>query len=201
MNFNLAEFSAAYGTFKQLPPSKGLEIAFSGHSNVGKSSLINSLFGRRSLARVSATPGKTATVNFYKLGDVSFVDLPGYGYAKVSKSEKERWRDLIGGYLGDDRREIGLIMQLVDFRHPPTKDDLVMIDYLIDCELPFIIVLTKADKLNKSERSAREAALPGELPCFDQLTVVPFSAVSGEGVEQLRKIVEEISSDFAKNRQ
>ena len=198
MNFANAEFRAAYGSFEQLPPSDGLEIAFSGRSNVGKSSLINRLFGRRSLARVSATPGKTATINFYSLENISLVDLPGYGYAKVSKSDKERWNRLIGGYLNDDERELGLIFQLVDFRHPPTKDDLDMINYLIDSETPFVVVLTKADKLNKSERKAREEALKDELPCYEDLTVVPFSAVTDEGVEKLREIILDVKSDREK---
>lgn len=195
MNFQNAEFKAAYGTFKQLPPPELTEIAFSGRSNVGKSSLINRLFGRRSLARVSATPGKTATINFYRLENINFVDLPGYGYAKVAKSEKERWSDLIGGYLADGRRDIGLVFQLVDMRHPPSKDDLQMIDYLVENELPFIIVLTKADKLNKSEREKRLEAFKTEIPYYDDITVVPFSAVTDEGVDRLREIVVEIASE------
>ena len=195
MNFAQAEFKAAYGTFKQLPPPETVEIAFSGRSNVGKSSLINRLFGRRSLARVSATPGKTATINFYRLENINFVDLPGYGYAKVSKSEKERWSDLIGGYLADGRRDIGLVFQLVDMRHPPTKDDLQMINYLVENELPFVVVLTKADKLNKTERNNRLEAFKSEIPYYDDITVVPFSAVTDEGVEELRKIVLEIAAE------
>lgn len=195
MNFAQAEFKAAYGTFKQLPPPETVEIAFSGRSNVGKSSLINRLFGRRSLARVSATPGKTATINFYRLENINFVDLPGYGYAKVSKSEKERWSDLIGGYLADGRRDIGLVFQLVDMRHPPTKDDLQMINYLVENELPFVVVLTKADKLNKTERKNRLEAFKTEIPYYDDITVVPFSAITDEGVEELRKIVLEIAAE------
>ena len=195
MNFQNAQFRAAYGTFKQLPSPENIEIAFSGRSNVGKSSLINRLFGRRSLARVSATPGKTATINFYRLENLNFVDLPGYGYAKVAKSEKERWSDLIGGYLADGRRDIGLVFQLVDMRHPPSKDDLQMIEYLVENELPFVIVLTKADKLNKSERAKRLEAFKTEIPYYDDITVVPFSAVTDEGVQTLREIVTEIAAD------
>ena len=195
MNFSLAEFKAAYGTFKQLPPSDRMEIAFSGRSNVGKSSLINRIFGRRSLARVSATPGKTATINFYCLENIHFVDLPGYGYAKVARSEKERWSDLIGGYLADERRDLALVFQLIDMRHPPTKDDLQMLNYLVENEIPFVVVLTKADKLNKTERHNRLEALKNELPYYDELSVVPFSAVTDEGVAELRGIVEELSSE------
>lgn len=195
MNFSNAEFKASYGQFKQIPPPERPEIAFSGRSNVGKSSLINRLFGRRSLARVSSQPGKTATINFYSLENLYFADLPGYGYAKVSKSEKDRWSELIGGYLDDGRRDIALVFQLIDMRHPPTKDDLQMIDYLVENELPFVVVLTKADKLNKTERANRLEALKSELPYYDEITVVPFSAVTDEGVEELREIVEEIASE------
>ncbi len=112
LNYNKAEFSAAYGKFSQIPASERIEIAFAGHSNVGKSTLINKLFNRKNLARVSSVPGKTATINFYGLENIYFVDLPGYGYAKVSKSEKDRWAGLIEGYLGSDR-DIRLVFMLV----------------------------------------------------------------------------------------
>ncbi len=193
MNFQNAKFKASYGTYKQIPRPEKPEIVFAGRSNVGKSSLINRLFGRKNLARVSSQPGKTATINFYELENLIFADLPGYGYAKVSKSEKGRWSELIGGYLGDGERDLALIFQLIDMRHPPTKDDLTMINYLVECELPFAVVLTKADKLNKTERANRLEALKTELPYYDQLTVVPFSAVTDEGVDRLREIVSEIS--------
>ena len=193
MNFSLAEFKASYGTFKQLPPPDKIEIAFSGRSNVGKSSLINRLFGRKNLARVSATPGKTATINFYSLGNINFVDLPGYGYAKVAKSEKERWNELIGGYLDDVSRDLALVFQLIDMRHPPSNNDIVMINYLVDSEIPFVVVLTKADKLNKTERANRLEAFKTEIPYYDQITAVPFSAVTDEGVERLREIIEDVA--------
>ena len=193
MNFSLAEFKASYGTFKQLPPPDKIEIAFSGRSNVGKSSLINRLFGRKNLARVSATPGKTATINFYSLGNINFVDLPGYGYAKVAKSEKERWNELIGGYLDDVSRDLALVFQLIDMRHPPSNDDIVMINYLVESEIPFVVVLTKADKLNKTERANRLEAFKTEIPYYDQITAVPFSAVTDEGVERLREIIEDVA--------
>ena len=194
MNFNKAEFFTSYGSFKQIPPSERTEIAFSGRSNVGKSSLINKIFNRKALARVSAVPGKTATINFYSLENVFFVDLPGYGYAKVAKSEKERWAGLIEGYLGDER-ELALVFQLVDFRHPPTADDILMINFLIDNGIPFVVVLTKADKLSKNQRAERRAALMNELPCAEDITVIEFSAQTGEGVEQIRAIIEEIAAD------
>lgn len=195
MNFSKAEFKAAYGSFSQIPKPERLEIAFAGRSNVGKSSLINKLFNRKNLARVSSVPGKTATINFYGLENVYFVDLPGYGYAKVAKSEKERWSGLIGGYLGDTERDLVLVLSLIDMRHPPTKDDLQMIEFLVANELPFVVVLTKSDKLNKTERTNRLEALKTELPYYEDITVIPFSAVTGEGVEDIRAIIEDVASE------
>lgn len=194
LNYNKAEFTASYGKFSQIPPPERIEIAFAGHSNVGKSTLINKLFNRRNLARVSSVPGKTSTINFYGLDNIFFVDLPGYGYAKVSKSEKERWSGLIGGYLDSDR-DIRLVFMLVDMRHAPTKDDVQMINYLIDTEMPFVLILTKADKLKRTEREKRMKAFRDEIPCFDDMHVVPFSSITFEGVEELREIVEEVVSD------
>ena len=194
LNYNKAEFVAAYGKFSQIPAPERKEIAFAGHSNVGKSTLINKLFNRKNLARVSSVPGKTATINFYGLEDIYFVDLPGYGYAKVAKSEKERWSGLIEGYLGSDR-DIRLVFMLVDMRHAPTKDDVDMINYLIDTETPFVIVLTKADKLKKTEREKRMEAFRGEIPCFDDIHVIPFSSMTFEGVDEIRQIVEDVTEE------
>lgn len=194
LNYNKAEFTAAYGKFSQIPAPERIEIAFAGHSNVGKSTLINKLFNRKNLARVSSVPGKTATINFYGLENIYFVDLPGYGYAKVSKSEKERWSGLIEGYLSSDR-DIRLVFMLVDMRHSPTKDDVQMINYLIDTEMPFVLVLTKADKLNKTERAKRLEAFKNEIPCFEDIHTIPFSSQTFEGVEELRQIVEDIADD------
>lgn len=196
MNWNTAEFSAAYGLASQLPKSETPEIAFAGRSNVGKSTLINKLFQRKKLARVSSVPGKTATINFYRCQHVTFADLPGYGYAKTGKSELRRWQELINAYLQQER-DIRAILLLIDLRHPPTKNDLQMVDFLIDTEMPFAIVLTKADKLNKREREARLAALPTELPQFDDLTTVVFSSVTGEGLEELRALIEDITAEEA----
>lgn len=194
LNYNKAEFTASYGKFSQIPPSERIEIAFAGHSNVGKSTLINKLFNRKNLARVSSVPGKTATINFYGLENIYFVDLPGYGYAKVSKSEKERWSGLIEGYLSSDR-DIRLVFMLVDMRHKPTADDIHMINYLIDTEMPFVLVFTKADKLKKTEREKRMKAFRDEIPYFDDMHVIPFSSMTFEGVEELRQIVEDIAAD------
>jgi GTP-binding protein len=195
MNINLAEFVTSYADYKQMPASDRIEIAFSGRSNVGKSSLINKIFNRKNLARVSSMPGKTATINFYSLENIYIVDLPGYGYANVSKSEKKKWGDLIGNYLSDAERELALVFQLIDMRHPPSKDDIQMIDFLIDSEIPFVVVLTKADKLKPTQRKLRMEAFKTEIPCFEDITCVEFSAITGEGVETIRSIIEEVSQD------
>lgn len=194
MNFHNVTFESSYGRFDQLPPSGVAEIAFAGRSNVGKSSMINKIFNRKQLARVSAMPGKTVTINFFRVENIRFADLPGYGYAKVAKSEKQRWAELIEGYFGGDRN-IQLVFQLVDMRHPPTADDLQMIDYLIEHEFPFVIVLTKQDKLSKKQQAERLAALTAEIPYADQITMIPFSAETGEGVETIRSIIEDIASE------
>ncbi len=194
MNYNNAKFKTSYGKFEQIPPCDRAEIAFSGRSNVGKSSLINKVFNRKNLARVSATPGKTATINFYELENIYIVDLPGYGYAKVSKSEKQSWNKLIGGYLSSER-ELSLVFQLIDFRHSPTADDVSMVNYLIDCGFPFVVVLTKADKLSKKQREERRRALLTELPCAEDITIIEFSAETGEGVDNIRAIIEEIAAE------
>ena len=194
MNYNKAEFSASYGTYSQIPPCSRIEIAFAGRSNVGKSTLINKIFNRKNLARVSSVPGKTATINFYGLENVYFVDLPGYGYAKVAKSEKNRWAELIEGYLNADR-DLRLVFLLIDMRHAPSADDLHMINYLIEAELPFVIILTKADKLKKMKRLERMDAFKTEIPYFDDIHVVPFSSQTFEGVEEVREIIEDIARD------
>lgn len=194
MNFHNIAFETSFATSNALPESDLIEIAFAGRSNVGKSSMINKIFNRKNLARVSSMPGKTATINFFRLEDIRFVDLPGYGYAKVSKNEKLRWAELMEGYFNSDRN-IQLVVQLVDFRHPPTKDDLSMIDFLIDMEFPFIVVLTKADKLSQKQRRERLEALESEIPCFMDITVVEFSSETGEGVEELKDIIISISEE------
>ena len=185
MRFDNARFEMACGTFAQLPACTAPEIAFSGRSNVGKSSLLNKLLNRKSLARVSAKPGKTITINFYALDGVRLTDLPGYGYAKVAQSEKKRWAEMMEGYFGSGR-EIRLVIQLIDLRHPPSADDLSMLDYLAQLQYPFVIALTKCDKLNKTERAARMEALKGELAAYPEIRKIPFSAVTGEGAEDIR---------------
>ena len=194
MNIQSADFELTAALPEQLPSSVLPEVAFSGRSNVGKSSLINRLVGRKALARTSATPGKTASINFYRLDTMRLVDLPGYGYAKVSGAERKRWDSLIQGYLDADR-DLRLVLQLVDMRHPPSKEDQMMIDYFVAAEIPFVIVLTKADKLNKTERTAAEAMLEAALVDYDGVLTVPFSAVTGEGTETLRDILDNVTAD------
>ncbi|MCH5190894.1 MAG: YihA family ribosome biogenesis GTP-binding protein [Oscillospiraceae bacterium] len=190
MRYDKAEFKSAYGTSSQLPPSEIPEIAFAGRSNVGKSSLLNKLFMRKSLARVSSVPGKTVTVNFYGVGDVNFVDLPGYGYAKVSKSEKMRWSELMEAYFSSGRN-IKLVVQLVDMRHPPTKDDIMMMEFLRDSGYDFIVAMTKSDKLKKSEYAARMESVKKELDFVPADRLIPFSSVSGEGTDTVKKYIDQ----------
>ena len=188
MNFNEVSFEFAAGTVKQLPKSDMPEVVFSGHSNVGKSSLINKLVQRKALARVSAQPGKTATVNFYRLREFRMVDLPGYGYAKVSKAEKERWASLVEGYLSAERN-IKLIIQIIDIRHKPTKDDYDMISFLYNCNAPFVIVLTKKDKLKKLAFEKRIEEIVDELQDYEGVQLIPFSAVTGEGLDEVKQLI------------
>lgn len=192
MKIESAVFELSAGVSSQLPPSTLPEIAFSGRSNVGKSSLINKLINRKALARTSSTPGKTATINFYKLDTLRLVDLPGYGYAKLSFSEKQRFSQTIEHYF-DDERDLRLVLQLIDMRHPPSADDFQMLEYLSQCEIPFIVVLTKADKLNKTQRAERVEALKQELSDYEGIYMVPFSAINGEGVTEIRAILEEVT--------
>lgn len=189
MRFDKIEFSAAYGTSAQLPPSEMKEIVFSGKSNVGKSSLINKVFNRKNLARVSSVPGKTITVNFFKGDGVYFVDLPGYGYAKREQKEKKRWAELMDGYFNSDRN-IALVVQLIDMRHAPTADDMTMLHFLKEMQIPFIIALTKSDKLNKTETEKRRAELDAELADYSDIKRIEFSSVNGNGVQEIRAAAE-----------
>ena len=193
MNYNKVEFEAAFGTLKQIPQSDLPEIVFAGRSNVGKSSMLNRIFNRKNLARVSSMPGKTITINFFKVeNDVRIVDLPGYGYAKVAKGEKRRWAEMMEGYF-QSPRNIKLVVQLVDMRHKPSEDDYIMMRFLQDAGLPFIVAATKSDKLNKTQYNERKNALREELAEFgDNITILPFSSEKGEGAEELKKIIESV---------
>ena len=174
----------------QYPTTGYMEFAFAGRSNVGKSSMINKLLNRKSLARVSGTPGKTITINFYNIDDTIYlVDLPGYGYAKISKQELKRFGELMEGYFKSGRN-IALVVLLIDMRHPLTKDDEGMICFLKEMDIPFIIVMTKADKLKKTaykerlDLSGKELAFAGKVP------VVPFSSVTGQGINGIKNYIE-----------
>ena len=193
MNYNKVEFEAAFGTLKQIPQSDLPEIVFAGRSNVGKSSMLNRIFNRKNLARVSSMPGKTITINFFKVENaVRIVDLPGYGYAKVAKGEKRRWAEMMEGYF-QSPRNIKLVVQLVDMRHKPSEDDYIMMRFLQDTGLPFIVAATKSDKLNKTQYNERKNALREELAEFgDNITILPFSSEKGEGAEELKKIIESV---------
>ena len=194
MNFNKAAFQASYGLSSQLPDCDRPEIIFSGRSNVGKSSLINKLCSRKNLARVSATPGKTATINFYQVDNVYFADLPGYGYARVSASERQRWDDLINRYF-ETGRDYTLLIQLVDSRREPTEDDFQMMDYLRHHRIPFVVALTKCDKLKKGEMAAQEAALRECCEPFGCLDVILTSAENGFGIDALKAAIEAAVAD------
>ena len=192
MKIQNARFEAAFGNAGQLPASTVPEIAFSGRSNVGKSSLINRLVNRKALARTSSTPGKTGTINFYDIEGVRFCDLPGYGFAKVGQGEKKRWSELVEGYFNSERN-LALVVQLVDMRHSPSELDLSMMNYMLDRDMNFLIALTKSDKLNKTEREKRLAGLAGELDFLpDSVEIIPFSATKGEGAERILEMIKEI---------
>lgn len=182
------KFVYSAGLSSQLKPDDRPEVVFSGRSNVGKSSLINKLCNRKSLARVSSKPGKTATINFFDGGRFNLVDLPGYGYAKVSKVEKLRWAELVEGYFSAGRN-IALVVQIVDMRHKPTADDMNMIRFLYDNAIPFIVVMTKSDKLNKSEYQARLEEMSCLMAEFDNIGLFPFSALSGDGAEAIENAI------------
>ncbi len=185
MNLHLAEYELSAGTSRQLPVSTLPEFVFSGKSNVGKSSLLNKLLNRKALARVSATPGKTVTINFYKVDTVRFVDFPGYGYAKRSDSERKRWAELAEGYFAQNRN-IALIVQLIDIRHRHSKDDETMLRFLADSGLPFVIVLTKADKLNKTQLKTRLSDVEKEMNFLPEgIQKIPVSSQNGSGIEDL----------------
>jgi GTP-binding protein len=188
------EFAGAMGRPDQAPPGTLPQIAFSGRSNVGKSSLINRVIGRtrKELARVSSTPGKTQEINFYQVlaegaagADVRFflVDLPGYGFAKAPAEQRRKWRPLIEGYLGG-AHDLRGVVQLIDVRRGPTPDDLVMMEYLTATGLPTLFAVTKVDKLKSNERVRQMPAVAAALG-VDMDQVVPFSALTGEGTEDL----------------
>lgn len=179
------------GEARQIPSDPIAQVAFSGRSNVGKSSLINALLGRKSLARVSSAPGKTITINFYEVDKKLYlVDLPGYGFAKRTLADKAKWSSLTDGYFTQNKNidRLSLVLQLVDSRIGPTKDDEMMLNFLRESEIPFALVATKTDKLNATERKKNLAAIESH-PLVDGAPVIPFSALKGEGRDELWKVI------------
>lgn len=189
LKYETARYEASYGTIAQLPKPTTPEVSFVGRSNVGKSSLLNRLLGRRQLARVSSVPGKTANINFFDVDGVKFVDLPGYGYAKVSHTEKQRWADLIGGYF-EQERSFNLVISLVDIRHEAQKLDLQMVDFLTEAELPFVVALTKADKITRNKQNQAAAALRSSFG-LSQEQIIITSSETGLGIDELRRRIED----------
>lgn len=190
LNLNKTELEISAGRPNQFPRRSLPQVAFSGRSNVGKSSLINSLIGRKSLARVSGSPGKTITVNFYRTDNALYlVDLPGYGYAKRTYEDKLRWSALTDGYFTNNPNIdlLKLTVQLIDSRIGPTKDDLDMLRYLTEAELPHVIVATKADKLNATEKRKIIECVENEELCSHADAFILYSSSNGLGREDLWK--------------
>ena len=185
MNLQNAEFVTSITDLSKLPKDGLPQIAFSGKSNVGKSSVINRLLQRKNLARVGETPGKTTHINFFRIdGKAYFVDLPGYGFAKVPKAEKERWGKLMEAYFSDPTR-ISLGILIVDARHKPTENDVTMAAYFKSSGRPFLVVANKLDKLKKSELEPNMELIRKTLTLSDETLLIPFSAEKGTGREDL----------------
>lgn len=190
INFNKAEFVLSATTQNAFIRDGRPQVTFAGRSNVGKSSVINRLLNRKNFARVGATPGKTSQVNYFRIdGKLYFTDLPGYGYAKVSNAERERWDDLINSYFEADRA-VCLLVQLLDSRHAPSADDVQMLEYLHYHRIPFVAALTKGDKLKKSEMAARKEEFEKICAPYGCQGVVLTSAENGLGMDELRALLE-----------
>lgn len=188
MNFNNIEFLTSAATPGGFPSKKYPEIAFAGKSNVGKSSVINRILNRKNFARVGEKPGKTVHVNYFEIDKKCyFVDLPGYGYAKVSQKEKERWGKLMEDYFAAERIDLGIF--IVDARHAPTNNDITMARWFLDSGCPFVVVANKLDKLKKSEIEPNMKVIREDLELPDDCPVIPFSAEKGTGKEELLKYI------------
>ena len=188
MNFNNVEFLISAASPKDFPKNRLPEIAFAGKSNVGKSSVINRILNRKNFARVGDKPGKTIHVNYFTVDKKCyFVDLPGYGYAQVSRSEKERWGKLMEDYFAAGRINLGVL--IVDYRHPPTKNDITMARWFIDSGCPFVVVANKMDKLKKSELEPNLVTIRQDLELPEGTPIIPFSAEKGQGKEVLVKYI------------
>ena len=193
INKNNIQLTISAGRKDQLIRDGLCQIAFSGRSNVGKSSALNKLMNRKSLARVSSEPGKTITVNFFNIDSRFYlVDLPGYGFARRSESEKRKWSALTDSYFREPER-ISLVLQLVDLKTGPSRDDEAMIAYLQEVGIPFVIVATKFDKLNKTNQAKNLKELQDK---YFPVPVFPFSSLSGHGVESVWKLIETTVAAF-----
>ena len=188
MNFNNVEFLISAAATKDFPGTRLPEIAFAGKSNVGKSSVINRLLNRKNFARVGERPGKTIHVNYFTVDKKCyFVDLPGYGYAQVSQKEKERWGRLMEDYFAAGRIDLGVL--IVDYRHPPTKNDITMADWFIQSGCPFVVVANKMDKLKKSELEPNLKTIREDLGLPESTRIIPFSAEKGNGKDELVRMI------------
>lgn len=188
MNFNNVEFVISAATTAGLPKQTLPEIAFAGKSNVGKSSVINRILQRKNFARVGETPGKTIHVNYFNVDKKCFfVDLPGYGYAKVPPKEKERWGRLMEDYFASGRITLGIF--IVDARHAPTENDVIMADYFIQTGCPFVVVANKLDKVKKSQIESNLQQIADVLGLPEGCPVIPFSAEKGTGRDELVKVI------------
>lgn len=184
MNFNNVEFLISAAAPKDFPKNRLPEIAFAGKSNVGKSSVINRLLNRKNFARVGDKPGKTIHVNYFTIDNKCyFVDLPGYGYAKVSQAEKDRWGKLMEDYFASGRIDLGIL--IVDARHAPTANDITMSRWFIDSGCPFVVVANKLDKLKKSEIQPNMQRIRLDLELPTECQIIPFSAEKGTGKDDL----------------
>ncbi len=184
MNLQKVEFLISAANTRDFPGNRLPEIAFAGKSNVGKSSVINRLLQRKNFARVGDKPGKTIHVNYFTVDKMCyFVDLPGYGYAKVSQSEKERWGKLMEDYFAAQRIDLGIL--IVDYRHPPTNNDITMARWFLDSGCRFVVVANKMDKLKKSELAPNLETIRRDLELPEECPVIPFSAEKGNGREEL----------------
>ena len=184
MNFNNVEFLISAASSRDFPTNRLPEIAFAGKSNVGKSSVINRILQRKNFARVGEKPGKTIHVNYFTIDNTCyFVDLPGYGYAKVSQKEKERWGRLMESYFAADRIDLGVM--IVDARHAPTANDIVMANWFVESGCPCVVVANKLDKLKKSELIPNMDRIRDVLELPEDCVIVPFSAEKGTGREEL----------------